>query len=420
MRFLMVCTFYPPYSFGGDAISIREWSQALVRRGHHVTVVHAAEAFTALHPDPLPPQSSTPDDAGIEVIALQSRWPTLSAALVQQVGAPVLHRRQLRHLLQHGGFDVVVYHNPSLIGGPGMLAWPTTATTVYVAREHWLVCATHVLLRNKREPCTTRSCLRCSLVYRRPPQLWRYTGAMARGLAKMDLVIALSEFSRDKHREGGVTRPMTVLPNFVPDQPAPVDPLAEPHGPARRRPYFLFVGRLERIKGLDDVIPLFHALPDVDLLIVGEGSDGDRLREVGRDAPNVHFLGRIAHERVASYYRDAIATVVPSLGFEAFARVLIESMQAGVPFVARRIGPAVEVAAVSGAGELFATPEELLLILRRLVEDRGYRDRLALRALPAVATHWSETVVVEQFLAMVRAARERGVPAGTSPISSEA
>ena len=43
-------------------------------------------------------------DAGIEVIALQSRWPTLSAALVQQVGAPVLHRRQLRHLLQHGGF----------------------------------------------------------------------------------------------------------------------------------------------------------------------------------------------------------------------------------------------------------------------------------------------------------------------------
>ncbi|MBP9898538.1 MAG: glycosyltransferase family 4 protein [Gemmatimonadales bacterium] len=420
MRFLMVCTFYPPYSFGGDAISIREWSQALVRRGHHVTVVHAAEAFTALHPDPLPPQSSTPDDAGIEVIALQSRWPTLSAALVQQVGAPVLHRRQLRHLLQHGGFDVVVYHNPSLIGGPGMLAWPTPATTVYVAREHWLVCATHVLLRNKREPCTTRSCLRCSLVYRRPPQLWRYTGAMARGLAKMDLVIALSEFSRDKHREGGVTRPMAVLPNFVPDQPAPVEPFAEPHGPARRRPYFLFVGRLERIKGLDDVIPLFRALPDVDLLIVGEGSDGDRLREVGRDMPNVHFLGRIAHERVASYYRDAIATVVPSMGFEAFARVLIESMQAGVPFVARRIGPAVEVAVVSGAGELFATPEELLLILRRLVEDRGYRDRLASRALPAVATHWSETVVVEQFLAMVRAARERGVPAGTSPISSEA
>ncbi|MBP6442994.1 MAG: glycosyltransferase family 4 protein, partial [Gemmatimonadales bacterium] len=254
----------------------------------------------------------------------------------------------------------------------------------------------------------------------RPPQLWRYTGAMARGLAKMDLVIALSEFSRDKHREGGVTRPMTVLPNFVPDQPAPVDPLAEPHGPARRRPYFLFVGRLERIKGLDDVIPRFRELPDVDLLIVGEGSDGARLREVGCDLSNVHFLGRIAHERVASYYRDAIATVVPSMGFEAFARVLIESMQAGVPFVARDIGPAPEIAARAGAGVLFRTPDELLAILRRLVEDGDYRGALAARAIPAVAAHWSEAVVVERFLALIRAVRGEGEVSAPAGINSEA
>lgn len=405
MRFLMVCTFYPPYSFGGDAISVREWSQALARRGHHVTVVHAAEAFTALHPDPPPPNPPAAADDGIEVIALESRWPTLSAALVQQVGAPVLHRRQLRALLQDGGFDVVVYHNPSLIGGPGMLAWPTSATTVYVAREHWLVCATHVLLRNKREPCTTRSCVRCSLAYRRPPQLWRYTGAMARGLAKMDLIIALSEFSREKHREGGVTQPMTVLPNFVPDRAPRGDRHAQPLGPARRRPYFLFVGRLERIKGLDDVIPLFAALPEVDLLIAGEGSDGARLRALGHGLPNVHFLGRIEHDRVDRYYQHAIATIAPSMGFEAFARVLIESMQAGVPFVARDLGPAREIAAASGAGVLFRTPEELLAILRRLAEDRAYRDGLAARTEPAVAAHWSEGVVVERFLTMIRELR---------------
>jgi len=410
MRFLMVCTFYPPFAFGGDAISVREWSQALVRRGHQVTVVHAADAFTALHPGPPPLQAPTPDDDGVEVIPLQSRWPTLSAALVQQVGTPVLHRRRLRALLQQGGFDVVVYHNPSLIGGPGMLAWPTAATTVYVAREHWLVCATHVLLRNKREPCTTRTCVRCSLAYRRPPQLWRYTGAMARGLEKMDLVIALSEFSREKHREGGITRPMTVLPNFVPDQAPIGDPDAEAQGPARRRPYFLFVGRLERIKGLDDVIPLFRTLPEVDLLIAGEGSDDARLRDLGRDLPNVHFLGRIDHARVASYYERAIATIAPSMGFEAFARVLIESLQAGVPFVARDIGPAPEIVATSGAGVLFRTPEELHGILRRLAEDRAYREALAARAVPAVETHWSEGVVVERFLEMIRAVRGEDSP----------
>ena len=39
------------------------------------------------------------------------------------------------------------------------------------------------------------------------------------------------------------------------------------------RPYFFFAGRLERIKGLDDVIPVFRDYPDADLLIAGDGND---------------------------------------------------------------------------------------------------------------------------------------------------
>lgn len=408
MRFLMVCTFYPPYSFGGDAISIREWSQALARRGHRVTVVHAADAFATLHDGPLPPHTPSPADQGIEVIPLRSRWPAASSLLVHQVGAPVLHRARLRALVVDGGFDVVMYHNPSLIGGPGILQWPTRATTVYVAREHWLVCATHVLLRNKQEPCATRRCLECVLAYRRPPQLWRYTGAMARGLERMDLVIALSEFSREKHREGGVDRPITVLPNFVPDLPTD----GVPGGMTRARPYFLFVGRLERIKGLDDVIPLFRDLPDVDLVIAGEGSHGDALRALAAGQANVHFLGRVDHADVGALYRGAVATIAPSMGYEAFARVLIESLQAGVPFVARDIGPAPEVAGTSGAGLLFRTPAELQALLRRLIDDRDFRDGLAAQAGPAVAAHWSESVVVERFLALINATR--GAEQGTA------
>jgi len=31
--------FYPPFSFGGDAMGIQRLSQALVRRGHAVTII---------------------------------------------------------------------------------------------------------------------------------------------------------------------------------------------------------------------------------------------------------------------------------------------------------------------------------------------------------------------------------------------
>lgn len=400
----MVCTFYPPFSFGGDAISVREWSRALVRRGHDVTVVHDVDAFRVLHEGARAPAPMEENDDGILVVHLQSRWRGLSPLLVHQLGRPVLHARQLRSLVQGGGFDAVVYHNPSLIGGPGMLGWPTDATTVYMAREHWLICPTHVLLRNKREPCVERSCLRCTLAYRRPPQLWRYTGAMARGLAGVDLLIALSEFSRTRHREGGVTRPIEVLPNFVPDlEPAHTASDSAPSA----RPYFFFAGRLERIKGLDDVIPLFGSLDGVELLIAGDGGHGAALRSLARGMPNVRFLGRLNHTEMARHYRGALATLTPSMGFETFSRVLIESMQAGVPFVARRIGPAQETAALSGAGLLFSSPDELRGILLRLITDRPWRDQLAANAAPAVEEHWSESVVVSRFLAMVHEASER-------------
>ena len=48
LRFCMFSTYYPPYSYGGDGITLRRLCRALVRAGHDVTVVHDADAFTAL------------------------------------------------------------------------------------------------------------------------------------------------------------------------------------------------------------------------------------------------------------------------------------------------------------------------------------------------------------------------------------
>jgi len=127
--------------------------------------------------------------------------------------------------------------------------------TLYMAHEHWLVCPTHVLWRHMREVCTGRECLRCVATYRRPPQLWRYTGYLERQAEHVDAFIAMSEFSRNKHREFGFPRDMDVVPYFLPDiGEAGEAGAAGEAGSPHERPYFLFVGRLEKIKGLDDVI----------------------------------------------------------------------------------------------------------------------------------------------------------------------
>ena len=407
VRFLMVTTFYPPFSFGGDAISVRELSRALVRRGHQVTVVHDVDAYAALTDRPLPPYRMEDDDEGVRVLRLKSRWGVLSLLLVHQLGRPVFHSATLRRLFRSGQFDVVTFHNPSLIGGPGILTWAGDAVTVYMAREHWLVCPTHVLWRHRRERCDRRECLRCLAVYRRPPQFWRYTGAINRALRRVDHVVALSEFSRRKHREFGLEREMVVLPNFVPDAGPANDDGGSPH----HRPYFFFAGRLERLKGLDDVLPVWRHFAGADLLIAGRGDHGACLRELAAGLPNVRFLGQLAPEELPRYYRHAVAALVPSEGYEAFPRVLIEALMTGTPVVARAIGPAPEFVAASGAGELFSTPEELTSLMHRLVNDSSHRARLAANAAKAVEEHWSEAVIVPQLLALIAATRPRARPA---------
>jgi glycosyltransferase involved in cell wall biosynthesis len=404
LRFCFLTTFYPPFNFGGDGIAVQRLARALAKRGHHVTVVHDADAYTVLHDGP-PPETAEPDPFGVEVVTLRSRAPLLSTLATQQTGRPLVNGRRLRRILADGRFDVVNFNNISLIGGPALLGYGNGAVTVYLAHEHWLVCPTHVLWRHGRERCDARECFSCQLRHKRPPQLWRYTGLLERHLADVDVFVAMSEFSRTKHEEFGFPREMTVLPYFLPDPD--VGSSRSKTQPPHTRPYFLFVGRLERIKGLEDVLHVFARYEDADLLVVGDGNHGPALRAMAAGNPRVRFVGRLPADGLASYYQHAIAALVPSICFETFGMTLIEAFSHGTPVIARRLGPFPEIVQQSGGGRLFDTPEELLDSMRLLQREPERRERLGRAGYQAYCERWCETAVIPRYLQIVSEARER-------------
>ena len=413
LRFCMVSTFYPPYSYGGDGITLQRLCRALIRAGHEVTVVHDADAYLSLgHPEPT---ATLPDD-GVDVVTLRSSFGAASLLLTHQLGRPVVHGAQIAALLASGRFDVVHFHNVSLVGGPGLFALARGSATVYTAHEHWLVCETHVLWRHGREPCSGRQCVRCALRHARPPQLWRSTGLLERSLHNVDTFIALSEFSRSKHFEFGFPRDMEVLPPIVfdPDDEAIDAPAESPHP----RPYFFYAGRLERIKGLDDVIPLFRDTnAPGDLLIAGAGSHEPALRALAGGSPRIRFLGHLPPVQLAPLYRYAIAHIAPSVCFETFGNTLVEAFRQKTPVVARRIGPFPEIVSQAAGGELFDHADDLRRALVRFASDRDYRDRLGAAGRRAYEATWSEEAIVPRYLDIVgrtiarRAPRMPAVPA---------
>jgi glycosyltransferase involved in cell wall biosynthesis len=411
-RFCFLTTFYPPYHFGGDAIGVQRLARAVARRGHHVTVIHDADAYAVLADGPQP--APTPSQDGVRVETLHTRLPMVSTLLTQQTGYPIVNGGRIRRLLQEGEYDVIIFNNVSLIGGPGLFSYGENAVKLYLAHEHWLICPTHVLWRHGRERCDSRECVRCQLRQHRPPQLWRQAGLLERQTDHIDAFIAMSEFSRTRHQAFGFRREMDVIPYFLPDDEVAVDSrvpaAAAPDGSPHGRPYFLFVGRLEKIKGLQDVIPLFRRYPDADLLVAGDGTYESTLRTLAQELPNVRFLGRVTPAALATYYRHALALIVPSLCYETFGIILIEAFRHGTPVIARRVGPFPEILEASQAGELFETPGELVDCMSRMQRDDQWRNQLGSAGASALRALWSERAVLPLFFDVVRrAAHKRGL-----------
>ena len=393
----MVTTFYPPLHFGGDAAYAYQLTNALARRGHEVTVVHSADAYRVLGGEDAGKFAHAP---GVTVRRLETRAPTVSALGTYLTGRPLAYGRQLRHVLDRGNYDVIHFHNISLAGGPGVLGYGE-AVKLYTTSEHWLVCPMHVLFRYNREPCVEPHCLRCTLAFRRPPQLWRYTGLLERSVENVDLFLSPSRFTMEAHRSRGFTAPMRHLPYFYAGEEA--EPAADVEAQERR--FFLYVGRLERLKGVQVLIDVFREYRDADLVIVGEGTEAEALRRQAAGLDHVKFLGRLHPSQLGGLYENAVALLVPSIGYEVFGIVALEAFARKTPAIAHDLGALTEVIDDSGGGLLYRTSAELQAAMERLLAEPELRRRFGESGHDAWGRLWSEDVHVARYYEAIDEAR---------------
>ncbi len=412
MKFCMVTTFFGGHSFGGDAAYVDRLSRALLRRGHEVHVVHCVDAFNIVRGDhPLRPFTPPP---GLHVHELRSQFGPVSPLATQLTGQPLLKTEKLRELLDAIDTDVVHFHNISLVGGPGVLHLGRQAVRLMTAHEHWLICPMHLLWKYNSRPCEKAECLKCTIAGRRPPQIWRHTGAIDRGLQQLDALIFPTRHTLEEHRSRGIGAPMVHLPYFLPDDwSGGIED--DPPEPAPR-PYLAAAGRLVAMKGFQKLIPLMKFLPEVDLRIAGTGAYEPHLRRLAEGLPNVHFEGLLGGADLARLFQGARAVVVPSLFPETFGYVVLEAFAVRTPVVVHNGGGALfETGVQSGGGLGYDNDGELLLALRRMVHDDELRDALADRGYAIRTGDWSEQAHLDRYFELIRSARSPR--AGATPHS---
>jgi glycosyltransferase involved in cell wall biosynthesis len=161
----------------------------------------------------------------------------------------------------------------------------------------------------------------------------------------------------------------------------------------------LYVGRLERSKGLHHLMPAFARalshVPDATMAIVGKGS-AEYVRELQLGARSagvsdrVVFTGRISQDLLPHAYAASALVVLPSL-MEGFGISLLESMAAGRPCVATRVGAIPEILKHGETGLLVepANPQELGDAIGTLLSDPALRAAMGKKGQETVKREFS-------------------------------
>lgn len=124
---------------------------------------------------------------------------------------------------------------------------------------------------------------------------------------------------------------------------------------------FLFVGRLEKQKGLEYLIQAANFLKgknDFEIIIAGGGEEAENLKKTASEfevEDIVRFTGRLSEQALIEQYTGCDIFVLPSL-WEGLPLTLLEAAAAGLPIITAEVG---------GIPSVFAHRENALLVKPR-------------------------------------------------------
>lgn len=242
-------------------------------------------------------------------------------------------KRKFKRLLQDTRPDLVYvmqFHNkisPSIIDAAQSLRIPV----VHRISDFQYMCPNALFyndvkgvcedcLKGKRLSCVKYKCVLNSTVYSGIKMAAKWLHDCMKITRKINAFVVPSSFTLKKLNEYGI--PMDKLhhiPTFF--------NLKEENPKVEYNPFILFVGRIEKQKGLMTLIKTFEGT-GYNLKIIGFSNDGyeDTLKDYLKGKQHhIEFLGRKSFEEIVPYLKSCLCTVVPSEWYDNFPNVILES-----------------------------------------------------------------------------------------------
>ncbi len=135
---------------------------------------------------------------------------------------------------------------------------------------------------------------------------------------------------------------------------------------ANGRINFLYLGQIEKHKGILFLIRAFNALPPEfhkysTLSVLGDGRALAQAKKIAASNSAVKFYGHQPPDKVKKFFEQSDYLIVSSLCYENSPTVIFEALSAGVPVIASALGGIPELVSPGLNGYLFKPDEEAVL-----------------------------------------------------------
>lgn len=188
---------------------------------------------------------------------------------------------------------------------------------------------------------------------------------------KINKYIALTEFSKSKFIEGGISEEKIIVkPNFI---------FNDPGVNYEEQNHFLFAGRLDVTKGIEVLLEARkHISKDILIFIAGDG----KLRNKIINGFNENYLGHLNHNELISYIKSSIALIFPSIWYEVMPMIIVEAFACGKPVIASKLGAMSELVEDGRTGLLFepGNAEDLAEKIKWAYEHKDEMKQMGMNA----------------------------------------
>jgi glycosyltransferase involved in cell wall biosynthesis len=367
MKILLVSEDIPARQLGGLGKHVVRLGNALLDRGHSVTLMGRADIDYGACAREV--GFNGPFIGGFDW--KRTGWKELALGVFLPFKRPHIAKRIARSILARAGdFDVVHYHGHYPLVGRYI---PVSVNFVQTRHDQGSECLIQLRFR-KGQICRAtdpRACAACATAS--PNMIQREISAFAvrqyRRLAGEALsrhpTIFVSDFLRRRFAQIVPSVKLgshLVIHNFVDQQSLLANPEPVVRVPNVKR--IVVVGRIDKAKGVGAFLDVLsrRSATALDVEVVGDGPLR-KLLEESFASPSVRFLGWCLPARTVERIASADAMVVPSIWEEPFGQATLEGLALGKPVFALALGGTPELKQYErwdGQLALFASMEELV------------------------------------------------------------